>query len=230
MKMLLKLILKDLLAIPAHIARDIADSITTVIRYYPNSLFRRTDLRCLFGYWLINPYAICQRYLANFSESEVQKIYGETFFTTFELIANALKLNENDVIYDLGCGRGRGVFWLNAFYRCKAIGVELNPVFVRKALKIKHKLKIENVEFLQANMMDADFSDATVLYLYGTALTDAAIAKFIANLKRVKQGTKIVTVSYPLHHYAKAGEFEMMEQFQGQFLWGDTTIYIQRKL
>ena len=187
-------------------------------------------MRCLFGYWLINPYAICPRYLVNFSENEVQKIYGETYFSTFEAIAVALKLNEHDVIYDLGCGRGRGVFWLNAFYHCRAIGVELNPVFVRKALKIKNKLKIENVEFVQANMMDVDFSNATVLYLYGTALSDAAIENFIVNLKRAKQGTKIVTVSYPLHHYAKAGEFEMIEQFQGQFLWGDTMIYIQRKL
>jgi len=192
--------------------------------------FRRADIRCLLAYLVHTPEAVCHRYLRHFPENEVQKIYGETFFTTLEAIANAVQLGKDDVIYDLGCGRGRSVFWFNAMYGCRSIGVEINPVFVTQAQKIQSKVGMNNVTFLLANVMDIDYGDATVIYLYGTAFNDVAITRLVKRFKTLKTGTRVVSVSYALNAYADEPLFEMEQKLVGKYLWGSTEIYIQRRI
>lgn len=215
---------------PVYLVREALQFLVTVVRYYPNARFRRADLLCLWTYLLRDPYKICQHYLRDFPNERVQKIYGETFFTTLETIATAINLSERDVIYDLGCGRGRSIFWFNAMYRCRAVGVEINPVFVAQARKIQKRLGIDGVDFLLADLMDVDYDDATVLYLYGTAFNNNAIARLIDRFATLRKGTRIVCVSYPLTRYTDASLFELEQTIKGKFLWGDTDIYIHRKL
>lgn len=220
---------KALAAYPVYLANDIVEFTRTIARYYPNPHFRRADLRCLRAYLLRNPDAICQRYLRNFPDDEVQKIYGETFFTTLDQIATALQLSPQDVVYDLGCGRGRGVFWLHAMRGCRAVGVEINPAFVIEARRIQKKAGIDGVEFILGNLMDLDYADATVIYLYGTAFSDEAIARLIDCFRALRPGTRIVTVSYALTSYTEEPLFELEQQFSGKFLWGRANIFVQRK-
>ena len=222
--------LKALVFYPYYLTVGIATFISTVVRYYPNAAFRRADLRCLGAYLLRNPYTLAQRHLRNFPDDEVQKIYGESFFSTLEEIASAVDLKEQDVIYDLGCGRGRGVFWFNAFYRCRTIGVEINPTFVTTARTIAKRSKIDGVEFELANLMDVDYDDATVIYFYGTAFTDEAITRLVDRFASLRPGTRVVSVSYPLNEYAKTPLFEIERMFKGRYLWGYADIYVQRKL
>lgn len=221
---------KALAAYPVYVARDMAELARTVARYYPNRQFRRADLRCLWAYLMRNPDAICQRYLRNFPDDEVQKIYGETFFTTLDDIAQALQLSEKDVVYDLGCGRGRGVFWLRAVRGCRAVGVEINPAFVIEARRIQKKAGIDDVEFILGNLMDLDYAEATAIYLYGTAFSDEAIARVIDCFRALKPGTRVVTVSYALTAYTDEPLFELEQQFKGRFLWGHANLFVQRKL
>lgn len=223
-------LLKALALYPAYLATDILEFLTTVRRYYPNAQFRRADLQCLWIYLMRNPDKICQRYLKKFPDNTVQKIYGETFFSTLETIAKALNLNGEDVIYDLGCGRGRSIFWFNAMYQCRAIGVEINPEFVIQARKIQKKVGVKEVEFIFANLMDVDYLDATVIYFYGTAFTDEAITRLVEHFRTLKSGTRIVSVSYPLNDYTNAPLFELQQTLKGKYLWGNADIYIQRKL
>lgn len=215
---------------PVYLVREALQFLVTVVRYYPNARFRRADLLCLWTYLLRDPYKICQHYLRDFPNERVQKIYGETFFITLETIATAINLSERDVIYDLGCGRGRSIFWFNAMYRCRAVGVEINPVFVAQARKIQKRLGIDGVDFLLADLMEVDYDDATVLYLYGTAFNNNAIARLIDRFATLRKGTRIVCVSYPLTRYTDASLFELEQTIKGKFLWGDTDIYIHRKL
>ncbi|MGH8807417.1 MAG: class I SAM-dependent methyltransferase [Noviherbaspirillum sp.] len=222
--------LKALAAYPRYVAADVGAFFSTVARYYPNARFRRADLHCLRAYLLHNPDAICRRYLRDAADDEGQKIYGETFFTTLEAIANAVGLSDKDVVYDLGCGRGRSVFWFNAMYGCKAIGVDINRYFVIQARGIQRKAGIEGVEFILANALDLDYEDATLIYLYGTAFTDAAIAKLVKRFASLKEGTRVVSVSYPLNAYAAEPLFELEQTIKAKYLWGTADIYIQRKL
>jgi hypothetical protein len=114
-------------------------------------------------------------------------------------------------------------------YQCRAVGVDINPAFIIQARTIKRKLGIGGVEFELANPMDLDYRDATVIYLYGTAFTDEAIAKLIGRFAALKPGTRIVSVSYPLSNYTDAPLFELERRFRGKYLWGYADIYVQRR-
>jgi SAM-dependent methyltransferase len=221
---------KAMAAYPRYLAAEIGEFFSTVSRYYSNPRFRRADFHCFLAYLMRDPDAICHRYLRNAADDEVQKIYGETFFTTLEKIADAVGLSESDVIYDLGCGRGRSVFWFHALRGCRAIGVDINPYFVIQARRIQRKADIEGVDFFLANVLDIDYDDATVIYLYGTAFSDAAIVKLVRRFASLATGTRVVSVSYPLNTYAETPMFELEKTIKGKFPWGETEIYIQRKL
>ncbi|MFC7516067.1 class I SAM-dependent methyltransferase [Herbaspirillum sp. GCM10030257] len=219
-----------LAAYPIHVANGLKEYATTIRRYYPNGRFRRTDLLCLWAYLTRDPYTICERFLKSFPDDQVQKMYGESFFTTLEKVADTIKLDSKDVVYDLGCGRGRSVFWFNAMFGCRAVGIEINPVFVTQARRIQKSQNIDEVEFVLADLMDADYSDATVIYLYGTAFSDTAIVKLVEHFATLRPGTRVVSVSYSLIPYTDVPMFELEQKISGKFLWGETDIYIQRKL
>jgi SAM-dependent methyltransferase len=221
---------KALTAYPSCLAAEIGDFFSTVARYYPNARFRRADFHCFLAYLTRSPEAICHRYLRDACDDDVQKIYGETFFTTLEEIADAVGLSERDVIYDLGCGRGRTVFWFNALRGCRAVGVDINRYFIVQARRIQRKADIDGVEFVLANVLDLDYDDATVIYLYGTAFSDTAVMRLVRRFASLKKGTRVVSVSYPLNDYADTPLFKLERTINGKFPWGDTEIYIQRKL
>ncbi|HJV84792.1 MAG TPA: class I SAM-dependent methyltransferase [Noviherbaspirillum sp.] len=219
-----------LAAYPVHVLNGFKEYATTIRRYYPNPRFRRADLLCLWAYLTRDPHAICEHFLRDYPDDQVQKMYGESFFTTLEKIAEAVDLDDKDVVYDLGCGRGRSVFWFNTMFGCRAVGIEINPMFVINARLIQKALDIDNVEFILSNLMDADYSDATVIYLYGTALSDTAIVNLVERFVTLKPGTRVVTVSYSLSRYTELPMFALEKTIRGKFVWGETDIYIQRKL
>lgn len=222
--------IKALAAWPACVGAEFADFCSTVLRYYPNASFRRADLHCLREYLGHSPEAICRRYLADAPPADVQRIYGETLLTTLEQIADAAAISEQDVVYDLGCGRGRNVFWLRTLRGCRAVGVDLNRYFIVQARRIQRKAEIKGVEFVLANVMDLDYEDATVIYLYGSAFSDRAIAKLVHRFASLKPGTRVISVSYPLNAYAHTPMFRLEKKMTGAFPWGEAEIYIQRKV
>ena len=75
-----------------------------------------------------------------------------------------------------------------------------------------------------ADFLSVDLSFATVIYLYGTCLSDKQIALFTTQAGRLKPGTTILTVSYPL----VAPNIKLIEETTIQFPWGETTLYIQK--
>jgi SAM-dependent methyltransferase len=118
----------------------------------------------------------------------------EDIDTFFELAP----VSSADIVYDLGSGDGRLLFAALEKGAGKAVGVELDPAYVREARETAKKKGLENkVTFLEADVMDVDLTDATVVlcYLYPTAST-ALKPKFESELK---PGTRIVMESFPVH-------------------------------
>ncbi len=207
--------------------RNFWEFLRVASRYYSNNQFRRIDLSLLTSYFLNSPFAISKEFLKKKGERDLYA-YGETPLTTLEYIANNCQINASDVVFELGCGRGRTCFWLNAFKGCRVVGVDFVPVFVERANEIKSKYQVKNVEFRLQDMMLTDLSGATVIYLYGTSLNDGSIKKLIERFKTLPAGTKIITVSYPLSDYVQE-QFEVMSRFQARFPWGEADIYLNIK-
>lgn len=205
--------------------KNFAEWLAVVFRYYPIWEFARVDIYLLRNYIGVNPYRVCSRYLKEKGVEEVY-VYGETPLTTVEIIAHECGINAADNFYELGAGRGRACFWLRFFVGCKVNGVEFVPLFVKIAQKTARTFHIDKCKFIFRDILDVDLSDATVIYFYGTSSDTRFILALIDKLKKVKPGTKVITVSYPLTHYQIEPVFELVKHFPVQFTWGQTDVYL----
>ena len=77
------------------------------------------------------------------------------------------KVQPEDTVYDLGSGDGRVLIAAAQKFRAHAVGIELNYGLVTASRTAIKNLGLEKqIEVRWANIMDQDFSPATVVFLY----------------------------------------------------------------
>jgi SAM-dependent methyltransferase len=197
-----------------------------VWRFYGNPGFRKVDLAIIRKYILRNPYRLCRKYLQQIG-LEDPYLYGETPLTTLQHIVDECDIKQDDVVYELGCGRGRGCFWLNAFVKCRVVGIELVPIFVDIAEQVRKRYDVKDVEFQCGDIREFNYENASVIYMYGTCFDDEFIVQLIDCLSKVPKGTKIITVSYALTEYTKKPLFEVIKTFPAKYTWGEAEVFLQ---
>ncbi len=145
--------------------------------FYRDPVFKTLDQKLRSG---PNPYPISHVFP-----------YGETPFSTLYQIAKAIDLKPTDHFFDLGCGRGRGVFFLSHFFGCRATGIDLTSSFITRAKKLAHN----KVAFHCQDFLKTELSEATCIYLYGTTYPDSMLH---ALRDRLPTKGRVITVSAPL--------------------------------
>lgn len=194
-------------------------------RYYTDAEFSRLDRMLIKTYVFKNPYQISKRYLKRKQEKDIHT-YGETPLSTYETIAKEAELQPSDTFLELGCGRGRGLFFLQHFFKCNVIGVERIPLFVRLANHVLHKHKLSGVSFICGDMVSMNLPQARVIYLYGTSLKEEEIKSLVTKLKKLPKGTRVISISYPLSDYDEEA-FQNKKNFSVSYPWGETEAYLQ---
>jgi SAM-dependent methyltransferase len=102
-----------------------------------------------------------------------------------------------DVVYDLGSGDGRLLFAALEKGAGRAIGIELNPLQVRIAREIgKGKNLEEKITFIEADIMDVNLSEATVVFCYQFTTASRALKPKLES--ELKCGTRVVMESFPM--------------------------------
>ena len=176
------------------------------------------------AYRFSNPFAISKAFLKKRGEADVHA-YGETPLPVFAAIAKECNLGPRDHLVELGCGRGRGAFFLSHLTGCSVIGIDWVPQFVQRANALAESIHPRlPVSFKCQNMAEADFTGATVIYLYGTCLADEAIETLVRRFEKLSPTAKIITVSYPLSDYSE--KFQILKQFTALFPWGEADVYL----
>lgn len=197
-------------------------------KYYPRWTFFKIDTALLLSYLWTNPFRISKRFSLAKGEPEIYT-YGETPLTTLERIAKECYLSAQDVVFELGCGRGRTCFWLNQFIGCTVVGIDYVPTFIAKAQQVKELFHVQGTSFHLEDLFQADLKGATVIYLYGTCYSDAQINQLIVHFSHLPVGTKIITVSYALTDFQPKISFKVMKVFSAPFTWGAADVYLQVK-
>ena len=135
---------------------------------------------------------------------------------TLKDIEKALNLNENSVVYDLGCGDGRVLFYLYKNNpKAKYIGIE-NSAFPYLLACVRNwwhkKVNKSDIVIMKKDFFDVDISDATHVftYLYPNVMDDL-LAKFDKELKR---GTRLVSASF---HFTTKREVEVLDLKRGKW-------------
>jgi hypothetical protein len=120
-------------------------------------------------------------------------IYVPTPEKVVEAMLTVARVGKDDVVYDLGSGDGRIPITAVKKYSAKrATGIEINPDRIREAeANLKSAGVGDRVRFLNEDLFEADFKDATVVTLY---LLPALNLKLLPKLLNdLKPGTRIVS-------------------------------------
>jgi hypothetical protein len=72
----------------------------------------------------------------------------------------------DDVFYDLGSGLGRVVMLVALLCSARATGIEFEPAYLSYAARCARRLKLQNVEFVQADAREAVLTDGSVFFMY----------------------------------------------------------------
>jgi hypothetical protein len=194
-------------------------------QFYQNSHFQRVDLALKKAYRWCNPYTVCKRFMQKEKKKQIH-VYGETPLTELYKALVFCKITPKDSFLDLGCGRGRVCLFVSTYFSCKSVGVDFVPLFCQKAV-LASRCLTEPPEFVTKDILSFDCSKATIIYFYSLLLEEEELIKQIEKFTKIKEGAKIITVSFPLSDYSP--HFYTLHSFPAVYPWGKTTIFINTK-
>ena len=117
-----------------------------------------------------------------------------------EVVAEMLrmaKVGQKDILYDLGCGDGRIVITAAQLYGTRGVGIDIDPDRIKESTENAAKAKVAHlVKFIQGDLFEADFHEATVVSLYlRTSVNLRLRPRLFAQLR---PGTRVVSHNYAM--------------------------------
>ena len=108
--------------------------------------------------------------------------------TPMPVVAEMLRManvKQGDVLYDLGSGDGRIPIMAAREYGIRAVGIDIDPQRIAEANKNARAAGVtQKVRFIQGDLFEADFSEATVVTLYLlNSLNERLRPKLLRDLK-----------------------------------------------
>jgi SAM-dependent methyltransferase len=200
------------------------DEIKHYYRYPP---LIQADILWMLDYAWTTPFVLSRKATQKEKLPEDLTVYGETPWTSLEIICKEVNLNAKDVFVELGCGTGRNLLFVPLMFDCKAQGYELVQRFVDKLQWLLHANQLkQTVSVFCQNWFEADLSSGSVFFLVGTCYSDSHLETANQKLLETQSGSRIVTVSWPLPD----PQFELISQKELDFSWGKGTVYFQRRV
>jgi len=133
--------------------------------------------------------------------------------------AGLLQLDENDVLFDLGCGDARLLCELAKCFRCRCIGVEYDKEFVERALtEVKCTGTAEFVEIRHADATKVeDLVQATAIFMYLSLHENNDLRDLIQIA--FQRGVKIVSNMFRLSYLGEPAKVEECDGITRLFLY-----------
>lgn len=121
-----------------------------------------------------------------------------------EKMLDVAKVTAQDVVVDLGSGDGRTVI-AAAKRGAKAVGFEYNPDLVKLSRQLAQQAGVsDKATFVQGDMYEADFSNATVLALF---LLPSNLEKLKDKILALKPGSRVVLNSFRVFGWEPDAQF-----------------------
>ena len=159
----------------------------------PSRLWRRvvTVLPLVLSMILL-PVTANAQLLEKFLGPKVDVMYVPTGRDVVNGMLSLAEVNENDTVYDLGCGDGRIVITAARDRGAKGVGIDLNPRLIKEANANARKAGVEDrVTFIKGDLFQADFSEATVVTLYLLPEINQRLRPQL--WRQLKVGTRVVS-------------------------------------
>lgn len=123
--------------------------------------------------------------------------YVPTDQEVVDAMLDLAEVNENDMVYDLGCGDGRIVVTAAKKYGARGTGVDIDPERISEANENAKAAGVaDKVNFIQGDLFETDFSDASVVTLYLLSSVNMKLRPIL--LDQLKPGTRIVSHAFDM--------------------------------
>ena len=143
---------------------------------------------------------------------------------TVEAMLETAKVDENDIVYDLGCGDGRFVITAAQKYGARGVGVDIDPKRIQESTdNAKMQGVMDRVKFIEADLFETDIREATVVTLY--LFWDINVKLRPKLLSELKPGTRVVSYYFDMEDWRpdKKGEgfyyWVVPAKVAGQWQW-----------
>lgn len=124
-------------------------------------------------------------------------------------------VTKDDIVYDLGCGDGRIVIAAAKRFGARGVGIDIDPERIKEATENALREGVaDRVKFLQADLFEADFREATVVTLYLQPEPNLRLRPRL--LTELKPGTRIVSNSYDMGDWQPQ---QVVDVSRRVFLW-----------
>jgi SAM-dependent methyltransferase len=106
-------------------------------------------------------------------------------------------VKSGDMLYDLGCGDGRIVVTAAQRYGIRAVGIDIDPVRIAESEKNAKEAGVtDKVKFIEMDLFQADFRDATVITMYLLTSVNRRLRPRL--LAELRPGTRLVSHSFDM--------------------------------
>jgi SAM-dependent methyltransferase len=130
--------------------------------------------------------------LAQAPSTKLDVIYVPTPQPVVDAMLELAQVKPGDVVYDLGSGDGRIVIAAAKKYGASGVGIEIDPVLVKKARENAVAAGVSaRVRFVTQNLFTADVSRASVVTLYLLQSINERLRPKL--VRELKPGTRIVS-------------------------------------
>jgi SAM-dependent methyltransferase len=156
-------------------------------------------------------------------QSQAQCVYGETPALSMLSMLRRVDITTDDVLYDLGCGRGLAMLAAACEFGVQATGVDILPTFIERGRRISDRLGLTRVSWIQGNMLSQDLSDGSIFYLASTTWEAAVMQALATKLSAPPlpaRPRRVITLSQPL-----GDPFRIVGRGSYPMTWGWNTVF-----
>ncbi len=136
--------------------------------------------------------------------------------TPYEVVDAMLEMagaTETDILYDLGCGDGRIVITAAHRLGTRGFGVDIDPERIQECHTNALAADVEDlVTFLNQDLFETDFSQASVLTLYLLNSVNLRLRPKI--LEELKPGTRVVSHDFSMGKWEADQKADLMVDYR----------------
>jgi SAM-dependent methyltransferase len=136
--------------------------------------------------------------IAGYSQKRLPDIHFEaTPDPVVEAMLKMAGVNQEDIVYDLGCGDGRFVITAAKNFGARGVGVDIDPVRIKESNENAKRAGVtDRVKFLEGDLFKTDIREATVVTLY--LLNELNVQLRPRLLQELKPGSRIVSNTFDM--------------------------------
>jgi len=134
-------------------------------------------------------------------------------------------LDEDDILYDIGCGDGRIVINAAKKYSARGVGIDIDPQRIKESKQNAKAAGVEKrVKFIKKDALRVDISKATVVTLYLLPESNELLRPILE--EKLKPGTLVVSHNYSIPGWEnKEADFATVLDEEGQ----EHYVYLYKK-